>query len=205
MWPPALSPNWTFAAVLYRNGTYTLKNKCWFQWEAFSVVYCFHSFTATIIPNLMIKAIVLLGYRALFLFFFYGLGWSRMCSNSCSQLGFHHISDWPDYFPNDRIQNWNHIRTHWSWFCFWCSWSFSGGSAGYMSSWAVSFFFSSFSWWAYTFGTLLTGFGLLPPQPELVREILEGGKHGRRELNRDGKFQGLILDVNTYGLRWLCK
>lgn len=141
MWPPALSPNWTFAAVLYRNGTYTLKNKCWFQWEAFSVVYCFHSFTATIIPNLMIKAIVLLGYRALFNFFFSGLGWSRMCSNSCSQLGFHHISDWPDYFPNDRIQNWNHIRTHWSWFCFWCSWSFSGGSAGYMSSWAVSFFF----------------------------------------------------------------
>lgn len=34
-------------------------------------MYCFHSFTATIIPNLMIKAIVLLGYRALFLFFFF--------------------------------------------------------------------------------------------------------------------------------------
>lgn len=37
-------------------------------------MYCFHSFTATIIPNLMIKAIVLLGYRALFNFFFLVLG-----------------------------------------------------------------------------------------------------------------------------------
>ena len=211
MWPPALSPNWTFSVVLYSNRTHTLKNKCRFQWEVFTSLYCFHSFSATIILTLMIKAIVLLRYRAFFFFFsFSGLGWSRMCSNSCSQLGFHCISDWPDYFPNDRIQNSNHIRTHWSWFCFWCSWSFSGGSAGYMSSWAslLFFFFLSFFFFSHgglTFRTLLTGFGLLPPQPELVREVLEGGQQGRKEFNRDVIFQGLILDISMYGLRGLCR
>lgn len=169
-------------------------------------MYCFHSFTATIIPNLMIKAIVLLGYRALFNFFFLVLG-----GPECAVI---HVLSWVSTtflidlitFPmtESKIETTSELTGVGS--------VFDVPGASLVAQLDIClhepflfFFFSSFSWWAYTFGTLLTGFGLLPPQPELVREILEGGKHGRRELNRDGKFQGLILDVNTYGLRWLCK
>lgn len=169
MWPPALSPNWTFSVVLYSSRTHKLKNKWGFQWEAFTNLYRFLSFTATLILILMIKAVVLLRYSSGVFFSLSGLGWSRMCSNSCSQLGFHHISDWPDYFPNDRIQNWNHIRTHWSWFCFWCSGSFSGGSAGYMSSWG---FFNPF----FIYLIFFISCGGLTFGHELFREDLKGGK-----------------------------
>lgn len=54
-----------------------------------------------------------------------------------------------------------------------------------------------------TFGTLLTGFGLLPLQPELVKKKLEGGQQGRGEFNRDVIFQGLVLATSMYGLREL--